>query len=253
MQRKHRSPIWGVSLDEFKEIINKSNSFTEALSYFGLKNKGSNHITLKNRCKEEGIDLSDLKTRSVNLQMKNMRSLRDYKKQNLSEILVINSTYSRTHLKPRLVAEGLLIEKCSKCGLGSEWYGEKLSLVLDHINGVPNDNRLVNLRFMCPNCNSQTLTFAGRQRRKYLDKEDRKKQLKENNFTGDCPICNGSLYGILKFCSTDCADISRRKCEWPSKEILENEFANMSMVQIGKKYGVSDKTVKKWARRYGII
>lgn len=54
--------------------------------------------------------------------------------------------------------------KCLHCGIGWVWNGEKLSLHLDHINGNPNDNRLKNLRVLCPNCHSQTETYASKNR-----------------------------------------------------------------------------------------
>lgn len=52
--------------------------------------------------------------------------------------------------------------KCATetCGL-TEWHGQHITLELDHINGVRNDNRLENLRWLCPNCHSQTPTFRG--------------------------------------------------------------------------------------------
>jgi len=55
---------------------------------------------------------------------------------------------------------------CEKCGLGPEWNGERLVLQLDHKNGDRFDDREENLRFLCPNCHSQTPTFAGRNRSK---------------------------------------------------------------------------------------
>jgi hypothetical protein len=51
--------------------------------------------------------------------------------------------------------------KCDTCGI-SEWNGNKLSLVLDHINGNPEDWHVENLRLLCPNCDSLTPTFKGR-------------------------------------------------------------------------------------------
>jgi hypothetical protein len=80
----------------------------------------------------------------------------------LSEVLVKNSSFSRHALKKRILSEGILEERCDECQLPSEWNGKKLVLVLDHINGVNNDHRLENLRLLCPNCNSQTPTFSGR-------------------------------------------------------------------------------------------
>lgn len=68
----------------------------------------------------------------------------------------------RGHVKKALIENGVLSKKCQECGQGPEWRGKKLVLILDHINGIYDDNRLVNLRLLCPNCNSQTPTFAGR-------------------------------------------------------------------------------------------
>ena len=51
---------------------------------------------------------------------------------------------------------------CACCGNAGRWQGQPLTLQLDHVNGRYNDNRLENLRWLCPNCHSQTETFAGR-------------------------------------------------------------------------------------------
>jgi predicted RNA-binding Zn-ribbon protein involved in translation (DUF1610 family) len=78
----------------------------------------------------------------------------------LKEILVKDSSYkSHQGLKRRLIREGLLKYLCAECGL-SEWRGKPLSLHLDHINGINNDHRLKNLRFLCPNCHSQTPDYC---------------------------------------------------------------------------------------------
>jgi len=80
----------------------------------------------------------------------------------LESVMTENSTYNRCHLKRRLIQDGIIANKCCECGLAPEWNGKKLVLVLDHINGVSNDHRKENLRLLCPNCNSQQSTFAGR-------------------------------------------------------------------------------------------
>jgi len=82
--------------------------------------------------------------------------------QDFSLDLCEGSTRQRGVLKYYLLKQGLLPNTCALCPQGPEWNGKPLVLVLDHINGVNNDNRLENLRLLCPNCNSQTDTFAGR-------------------------------------------------------------------------------------------
>jgi 5-methylcytosine-specific restriction endonuclease McrA len=71
----------------------------------------------------------------------------------------------RTHVKHRLIRAGLLENRCAECGL-SEWRGKPLSVHIDHINGIKHDNRLENLRMLCPNCHSQTHTYGGRNTRR---------------------------------------------------------------------------------------
>jgi len=69
---------------------------------------------------------------------------------------------ARSHLKRKLIEQKLLVEVCAICGIQPFWNSQKLVLHLDHINGSPKDNRLENLRLICPNCHSQTETYAGK-------------------------------------------------------------------------------------------
>jgi len=162
MNRKKRSPIWKIDRDKLTKIVRESETFSKILSYFDLINKGGNVKTLKARLDQESINYFHIKQgRASN----KGRRLPNAGKFPLERVLVEGSTYSRCNLKMRLLSEGLIEYKCYICGI-SEWLGEKLSLQLDHINGVSNDNRRENLRLLCPNCHSQTPTFTGRHIRK---------------------------------------------------------------------------------------
>ena len=82
----------------------------------------------------------------------------------LESVLVENSTYARHALKKRILQQELIPYVCGCCGIGPEWNDKPMPLILDHINGVNNDNRLENLRFVCSNCDSQLDTYKSRNR-----------------------------------------------------------------------------------------
>lgn len=82
---------------------------------------------------------------------------------------------------------------------------------MDHINGIHNDHRIENLRLLCPNCHSQTKTFAGRRHKKPIKRcKQCGNNLHRQNRTGLCIKCNNRLSGF-----------DRRRVEWPSKKALK--------------------------------
>ena len=170
----------------------------------------------------------------------------------LVEILVSDSTYSRGKLKQRLFEEGLKQRVCEMCGQDEEWNGQRMSLILDHINGVPDDNRIENLRIVCPNCAATLDTHCGRKNRR------------EPVFRS-CECCGNEFtvkYRGHRYCSRACGtrwDRSElrgkpvpesRKVARPPLERLMREIAATSYVAVGRKYGVSDNAVRKWIRFY---
>ena len=86
----------------------------------------------------------------------------------LEKILVDGSSYQSFKLKNRLLKVGLLEKRCymEGCTITDSWNNKLINLRLDHINGKNDDNRLENLRLLCPNCDSQLETFCGRNKRK---------------------------------------------------------------------------------------
>ena len=157
--RKKRSAIWKVSDEELKEVVSKSGSISEVLKHFGFSNKGSNYKTLYARLKHSNISTDHIpKGLGSNKGLKRAAA----KGLPLEVYMIKDSTYNRGTLKKRLIREGFIENKCVFCGLQNEWQGKPIVLILDHINGISNDHRLENLRLLCPNCNSQTDTFAGR-------------------------------------------------------------------------------------------
>ena len=148
--------VYKIADKDFIQIIKESKSYSDALRALGLSPKGgSSSKLLKKRISELNISTEHFDI--------NKGIAPDSRKYKLEDILVKNSTYQNiASLKRRLIRSEKLEYKCAICGNTGEWQGQTLVLQLDHINGVNNDHRLENLRFLCPNCHSLTDTYAGR-------------------------------------------------------------------------------------------
>lgn len=81
------------------------------------------------------------------------------------EVFVESSTYPRHRLKERILKQKLIDYRCAECSNVGEWNSQILVLQLEHKNGKSDDHRLVNLCFLCPNCHSQTKTYAAKNRK----------------------------------------------------------------------------------------
>ncbi len=124
-----------------------------------------------------------------------------------------------------------------------------MALILDHINGIANDNRLENLRIICPNCAATLDTHCGRQNR--LERDPR-----------NCLHCGCAFqpaYDSQRYCSRYCgvrrkgygrARLERRKITRPPYTHLVREISALGYSATGRRYGVSDNAIRKWVRQY---
>ncbi len=231
------------SEQQVRDAVVSARSLAEALRALGLRPAGGNHRTLHRLIAKYGISIDHMDPRWA------VRRARRTVAMPLSEILIEGSTYSRGHLKDRLFAEGVKQRTCELCGLGDEWRGRPMSLILDHINGVANDNRIENLRNVCPNCAATLETHCGRKNR--IDREPRA-----------CLHCSAEFvpkYPSHRYCSQRCGSHGkgshaprpeRRKVPRPSHDQLLSDVQSMSFLAVGRKYGVSDNAIRKWLRYY---
>jgi hypothetical protein len=158
--RKKRSVLWTIEKEHLQLIASQSNSIAEMLRNLGVFTQGANRNTLIRRMSEDQIDYSHM---AFGLDSNKGRKFGEHKSALTNEeTFIADSLTTRAVVRKKLISRNLIPYQCQECGCDNQWKGKKLSLVLDHINGISNDHRLDNLRFLCPNCNSQTDTFCGR-------------------------------------------------------------------------------------------
>lgn len=155
--------IRNVDKQYLQTLIDESNSFSDVLIKLKVKPVSGNFETLNKRVAEDSLSLTKLiENRKILIKENSLKNGLGIQQYTNDQMFSENSKCGRKHVKNRILNCKLIKYECSVCNLQPTWQNKPLVLVLDHINGVNNDNRLENLRFLCPNCNSQTDTFAGK-------------------------------------------------------------------------------------------
>lgn len=221
------------SREIFEPIVKSSKTYKECLEKLGLDIHGGNYTTIKHWIKVYQLAIDHFE--SDKERMKNMISYNKLTKIPLEDILVPDSTYGRNHLKKRLYDTKLKKRECEMCKQGEKWFGKKMSLILDHINGINNDNTISNLRILCPNCAATLDTHAGKNNKKIVTY---------------CTTCNeNEIWKSSKLC-VRCLGIKRRRSDRPSFELLQSQINNLGYRGTSKLYGITDSTIRNWLNWY---
>jgi len=255
--------IKSVSKRDLEKLVESSLTMRQVLEKLGLDEKNPWYATtLKNRIKLERISTDHFNPNLVRVEK--LRAANKKRRYDITSKFVKGEfNQNASWFKKRLIKEGYMKDLCAKCGLGSEWEGELITLHLDHIDGDNTNNLLENLRVLCPNCHSQTSTWCGRNskriKRIYKCAECKKEISRGADKCREC-ISSGTNLKAMKKCSCGkditntstqcikCYGLRIRKVERPPKEELLKMIKETSYVEVGRKFGVSDNAIRKWLK-----
>lgn len=155
-----RTKSWTIK--KLTDAVKTSSSVRQVITKLGLIPAGGNYAQINKFIKSGKLNTSHFKGKAWN---KGLHGIGKPRIQ-LQEALTADSHYQSFKLKRRLFAAKIKKPKCEMCGWAAESQDGRIPLELDHINGDRYDNRLENLRILCPNCHSLQPTHRGRNRKK---------------------------------------------------------------------------------------
>lgn len=219
-------------------LLATTTSASDALALLGRARVGSNYEWLRQQITDQNIDVAHWVNKGSPVRHVVLADLKD------------DSRLTTANVKRYVIRQGLVDYSCAWCGLTDEWNGRPLILRLDHINGKRTDHRLSNLRFLCPNCDSQSDTYCGRNK-KVGSKGDKTAYGRASKVKTKACACGTKITDA----ATQCRSCSRRnpalhptKIDWPPVDEVLAEVARTSFAATGRKFGVSDNAVRDYIR-----
>ena len=149
--------LYKYSQEQLRDAVISSTSMRQVLIQLGVAPYGGNYDVLRKAIQHFNLDTSHFRGQAWN------KGLSTGPKQPIEKYLSNELEIQSYKLKNRLLKEGILEHKCLNCS-NTTWLGQPIPLELDHINGDNKDNRLKNLRLLCPNCHALTPTYRSKNR-----------------------------------------------------------------------------------------
>ena len=225
------SLLKSYSKEELSLIVANSNSWRDLSKKLGYNcNSSDLKSSIQKRVEEFNISTDHFKTVAKNAIERNENN-----------VFIENSTADQSTLRKWYLKGQYTEYKCSICGQEPFWNNQELTLILDHINGINNDDRLENLRWVCPNCNIQLPTTNRRKNKntkKYYCIDCGKEVTKAT--TKRCQSCQ-IKHQIIPL------------SEMPvTREELKNLIRSKPFTAIGRQFNVSDNTIRKWCDKFNL-
>jgi len=214
--------------EKIQEAVKNSNCYADVCRYLGAKTSGNSYQNIRKKIVEYNLNTDHF----LNPKLAGFIKSKIWKKKHYSEILIKGhkNRINSQRIRKALIESGEPYI-CKICNMGPKWQGKELTLHVDHIDGNPYNSIKENLRFLCPNCHCQTETFGNRGKK--------------------CKNCNKKITSKSKYCK-QChvffRQSSRKVKNRPSLTTLLKEVDKIGYVGTGKKYGVSDNTIRKWIK-----
>lgn len=225
--------IYKLTDREFIDLVKSSLNISEVLFKLGYTTVGNSwgYSQVKKRMQDLNLTGRDFRGKSA--------IVNNIKKAEIKpeDLFKENCNHQRHVIRSYIIRHNMLPYKCAICGI-SEWNGKTLSLELDHINGINNDNRLENLRFLCPNCHSQTDTYGARNKQQTETKYELSEELKERI---------GSEYLLLK---------NQKKVAEKlgiAQKAVKQALSEIGLGKINQKYVIQYDENHKEIRRFGCL
>lgn len=145
------------SAEDLAIAVTESTSIAGVLRRLGIPLAGGSHSYIARRIKAAGLDTGHFLGQA---HQRGRPARRRLPPEQILRILPPGSFRIKAPVLRRALIEMGVPENCSECGCEPVWCGKPLRLIVDHRNGDWLDNRLENLRFLCPNCHAQTATWC---------------------------------------------------------------------------------------------
>lgn len=229
------------SSEQLREYVETSTSYKQVMEKLGYRAcSGSIQQLIRERLREEDISTEHFTAPTGDRIVK----------RTVENTFCENSTAGQKTVKKKYKEGNYTEYKCSICGQEPFWNGKELTLILDHINGINNDDRLENLRWVCPNCNYQLDTTNGKNI----------KRLRKMGLLGQVKkyYCKDCGKEVSHSATERCAECAVKARIIPIEQLpvtrkeLKNLIRTKPFTQIGKQFGVSDNAIRKWCEKFNL-